>query len=414
MHNLKNDVTVLHIDSDSDNRRLVHDTLANNGINVIEASNGIDGIRKALSSSPDVILLDIALPDLDGYEVTLKIRGDARGKDVPIVALSTQNDRRMIQAVGCDGLIVKPIQISKLPGQIRAFAEAGRPNLEILSNADRSDDSGLLLLQGHKLADKLQTKIEELENTNKALLESEKIRTDFYRNLSHELSTPLTPAVGYLNMLLNEDLGELTPLQRKAIESIGRGVNKVRSMVENLLDVTALSTGKMSFFSREYDFNMQAREALKLCDEQFRERGIHVDSSIPKSQFVGLGDSEKLRRAMVQLLENAVKFCKPDGQVHICTRRTADRFMYLVYDSGSGIPEQELQAIFKTFYQIDGSPTREHGGTGLGLALARKIIERFGGEIWAESPPTEHSVGFEWAQTMVGLWVPVKVTNADL
>jgi signal transduction histidine kinase len=407
----KSEVTVLHIESNADNRRLVHETLVNNGINVVDASTGIDGIQKALSSSPDVILLDIELPDLDGYEVTLKIRGDARGKDVPIVALASQTDNRMIQAVGCDGLIVKPIEISKLPSQIRAFAEAGRPQLQIRSGSDRDDDSGLLLLQGHKLADKLQSKVQELERTNRALLESEKIRTDFYRNLSHELSTPLTPAVGYLNMLLNEDLGELTPLQRKAIESIGRGVNKVRSMVENLLDVTALSTGKMSFFAREYDFNMQAREALKLCAEQFRERGIHVDSSIPKSQFVGHGDSEKLRRAMVQLLENAVKFCKPDGQVHVCTRRTADRFMYMVYDSGTGIPEQELQAIFKTFYQIDGSPTREHGGTGLGLALARKIIERFGGEIWAESPPSEYAVGFEWAQTMVGLWVPVRVAD---
>ncbi|MBN2530052.1 MAG: hybrid sensor histidine kinase/response regulator [Deltaproteobacteria bacterium] len=414
MEKIKTDVTVLHIESDADNRRLVHEILSNNGINVVEASNGIDGIHKALSTSPDVILLDIALPDLDGYEVTLKIRGDERGKKVPIVALSTQNDKKMIQAVGCDGLIVKPIEISKLPEQIRAFAKAGRPTVQIRSDADRDDESGLLLLQGHKLADKLQKKVEELERANRALLESEKIRTDFYRNLSHELSTPLTPAVGYLNMLLNEDLGELTPLQRKAIESIGRGVTKVRSMVENLLDVTALSTGKMSFFSREYDFNMQAREALKLCSEQFRERGIRVDSSIPKSQFVGIGDSEKLRRAMVQLLENAVKFCKPDGQVHICTRRTADRFMYLVYDSGSGIPEQELQAIFKTFYQIDGSPTREHGGTGLGLALARKIIERFGGEIWAESPPKEHAIGFEWAQTMVGLWVPVQVSVANV
>ncbi|MBN2341362.1 MAG: hybrid sensor histidine kinase/response regulator [Deltaproteobacteria bacterium] len=405
----KTEVTVLHIEHDADNRRLVREILTNNGVQVIEASTGIDGIRKALSVSPDVILLDIELPDLDGYEVTLKIRGDARARDIPIIALSTQADSRMVQAVGCDGLIIKPIEISKITNQVNAFAQAGRPTVNIRSLAERDDDSGLLLLQGHKLADKLQHKLEELQRANRALLESEKIRTDFYRNLSHELSTPLTPAVGYLNMLLNEDLGELTPLQRKAIESIGRGVNKVRAMVENLLDVTALSTGKMSFFSREYDFNTQAREAIKLCAEQFRERGIHVDSSIPKSEFAGVGDSEKLRRAMVQLLENAIKFCKPEGQVHVCTRRTADRFMYLVYDSGTGIPEQELQAIFKTFYQIDGSPTREHGGTGLGLALARKIIERFGGKIWAESPPKEHAVGFEWAQTMVGLWVPAKV-----
>lgn len=409
----RSDITVLHIEHDSDNRRVVRDVLVNAGLKVLEASTGIEGIRKALSVVPNVILLDIALPDLDGYEVTLKIRGDARGRDIPIVALSDEADSRMIQAVGCDGLIVKPIEISKLSHQVMAFAHAGRPTVNIRSASQRDDDSDLLLLQGHKLADKLQNKIEELQRSNRALLESEKIRTDFYRNLSHELSTPLTPAVGYLNMLLNEDLGELTPLQRKAIESIGRGVNKVRAMVENLLDVTALSTGKMSFFSREYDFNMQAREAIKLCSEQFRERGIRVDFSIPKSEFAGVGDSEKLRRAMVQLLENAGKFCKPDGQVHVCTRRTADRFMYLVYDSGSGIPKQELQAIFKTFYQIDGSPTREHGGTGLGLALARKIIERFGGKIWAESPPTEHSVGFEWAQTLVGLWVPTIVKNRE-
>jgi signal transduction histidine kinase len=348
------------------------------------------------------------LPDMDGYEVTLKIRGDEHGKTVPIVALADKKDTKMIQAVGCDGVITKPIKISNLSQQIRSFASSIHVSVASQTNADRDEDSGLLLLQGHKIAGKLQDKIEELQKSNRALLQAEKVRSDFYRNLSHELSTPLTPAVGYLNMLLNEDLGELTPLQRKAIETIGRGVTRVRAMVENMLDVTALSTGRMSFFARDYDFNMQAREAIRLCSDQFKDRGINLEYSIPNEAFDGVGDSEKLRRAMVQLLENAVKFCKPEGRVHVRTRFSVDRFLFLVYDSGAGIPEQELQAIFKTFYQIDGSPTREHGGTGLGLALARKIIDMFGGQIWAESPPTSYATGFDWAKTMVGLWVPLK------
>jgi signal transduction histidine kinase len=82
-----------------------------------------------------------------------------------------------------------------------------------------------------------------------------------------------------------------------------------------------------------------------------------------------------------------------------------------VYDYGLGIPEGELEAIFKTFYQIDGSPTREHGGTGIGLALARRIVERFDGEIWAESPPLGEAERFAWAHTMVGLWVPERMAG---
>ncbi|MBN2803997.1 MAG: hybrid sensor histidine kinase/response regulator [Deltaproteobacteria bacterium] len=413
MKNIKEKhIRVLHIDNDSDERRLVHEILMNHGFHVSDASTGIEGISKTFALFPQIILLNMELPDMDGYEVILKIRGDERGTDVPIIAMGSKEDYKMILAVGGDGIIEKPINISMLPKQVLQFSKERHISIVSQSSDTRAEESGLLLLQGHKIAGKLTDKIEELERANRAILQAEKVRSDFYRNISHELSTPLTPAVGYLNMLLNEDLGELTALQVKAVSSISRGVNKVRALVENLLDVTALSTGKMSFFSRDYDFNMQAREALKLCSDQFKDRGIEVDFSIPKEPFEGYGDSDKLKRAMVQLLENAVKFCKPDGRVFISTRYAVDRFLFLVYDSGAGIPEQELSAIFKTFYQIDGSPTREHGGTGLGLALARKIIERFGGDIWAESPPTSYVTGFEWAKTMVGLWVPIRVSSS--
>ena len=405
---------VLHIEDDPNNRQLVKKVLSADGFTVVNAIDGVSGIKTALAAQPDIILMDIELPDMDGYEVTLKLRGELEGRDVPIVAVTGKGDKDMIEAVGCDGHIFKPIDVAKLPGQVRSFLRAGRKGTSRRArDAKTPSRDDLLRVQGQKIAGRLQVKIEELEKANKLLLESEKVRSEFYRNLSHELSTPLTPAVGYLNMLLGGELGPLEPLQLRSLESVNRGITRVRAVVENLLDMTALTTGKMTFFARFYDFNRLARESIKLCEDSFTQRGITLEIAIPEKMHKGFGDPDKLKRAMVQLLENAVKFCRGDGKVHICTRLERERLSFLVYDSGKGIPKDELQAIFKTFYQIDGSPTREHGGAGLGLALARKIVERFGGEVWAESPPAGEASRLQWANTMVGLWVPERMIEDE-
>jgi signal transduction histidine kinase len=392
---------VLHIEDDADSRRLVRKVLGATGkFSIVEAGDGITGIRKAMETEPDIILVDINLPDMDGYEVTLKLRGEMVSKKVPIVAITGEGNPEMSFAVGCDGYILKPIEIESLSSKVLGY---------LRGKTDRVTDPGdgiLLRAQGQKLASRLQVKIEELEETNSKLIESEKIRAEFYRNLSHELSTPLTPAIGYISMLVREDLGPLNKVQLKALKSIERSYQRVRSVVENLLDMTALSTGKMSFFARYYDFNQLSRESLELSMYRFDDQKIEVETSIDLEPCRAFGDPDKLKRAMVQLLENAVKFCQPDGRVLIKTRQVGDMLSFLVYDSGQGIPEQELRAIFHSFYQIDGSPTREHGGTGLGLALARKIVERFGGMIWAESPPRESDDSTAWAKTMVALRVP--------
>ncbi len=405
---------VLHIEDDPNLRQLVKKVLSADGFTVVSTIDGVTGIKTALAAQPDIILVDIELPDMDGYEVTLKLRGEIEGHDVPIVAVTGKGDKNMIEAVGCDGHIFKPIDVAKLPGQVRSFLRAGRKAASRrVQDTKTSSRDDLLRVQGQKIAGRLQAKIEELEKANRLLLESEKVRSEFYRNLSHELSTPLTPAVGYLNMLLGGELGPLDPLQLRSLESVNRGITRVRAVVENLLDMTALTTGKMTFFARFYDFNRLARESINLCEDSFAQRGITLEIAIPEKMHKGFGDPDKLKRAMVQLLENAVKFCRGDGKVHVCTRRERERLSFLVYDSGKGIPKDELQAIFKTFYQIDGSPTREHGGAGLGLALARKIVERFGGEIWAESPPAGEAGRLQWANTMVGLWVPERMIEDE-
>ncbi len=400
---------IVHIEEDADIRKQVRDALAvTDKFTLFEAEDGLSGIRQALAQDPHLILTDMKLQGMDGYEVTLKLRGELKGKDIPIVALVDEEDREMSLAVGCEAYIIKPIDVDTLPATLLYMIEH-RPE-------KKPEDYGspvLLAKQGQKIAARLQAKIEELEMTNRRLLASEKVRSDFYRNLSHELSTPLTPALGYLTMLLREELGPLNEVQLRSLRSVERSFQSVRTVIENLLDMTALTIGKMTFIARPYDFNKLAKDALEMCRQRFEARNITVEVAIDKTPCPAFGDSDKLKRVMMQLLENAQKFCASNGRVHIATRRIKDDPAFMVYDSGEGIPQTEIQEIFRTFYQIDGSPTREHGGAGIGLALARKIMERFGGEIWAESPPLVDSRDLEWAKTLVAIRVPSTMSEVD-
>ena len=121
-------------------------------------------------------------------------------------------------------------------------------------------------------------------------------------------------------MLMREELGPLNNMQRRALTSVERSFQRVRSVIENLLDMTAISTGKMSFFARNYDFCQIARESIELCVHLFEARDITLETAIPEAPFRAFGDPDKLKRAMVQLLENAVKFCQAGGRVHVATR----------------------------------------------------------------------------------------------
>ncbi|HSY21068.1 MAG TPA: hybrid sensor histidine kinase/response regulator [Polyangiaceae bacterium] len=368
---------VLHIEDDPANRLLVRKLLAAEGHEVIDAADGLEGIRHALAMRPDLVLVDLNIPGLDGYEVTLRLRGEPSLGGMRIVAITAEGDRDTSFAVGCDGFIQKPIDARSFASLVSLYIGGHRE--PYTSSPDATGER--LRTQSHRIVAHLEQKVAELSAANERLREVERLRTEFYRNISHELATPMTPIVGYLRMLLDEELGSLNKPQAKAMRAMDDCVRRLRATLDNLIDVTGLETGKMRFFHRDYDFLDTIRRGVAAYADALAERNLTLLEDMPLGPLPSHGDSDRLSRAIGQMLDNACKFTPPGGTVGVRVRVLDDHYEVLVVDSGTGVPPDRAERVFDPFYQLDGSPTRSHGGVGVGLAIARRVARGLGGDI---------------------------------
>ena len=379
--------TILHIEDEPANRLLVRKLLTADGMLVVDAETGLEGIRRALEIRPDLVLIDLNIPDLDGFEVALRLRSDPALAGTPLVAITAEGDRDTSLAVGCDGFIQKPIQARRFAEDVRAYL-AGRRERPSQPADTR------LRAQSEKIVRHLEEKVAELVAANERLRTMDKLRKEFYRNVSHELATPLTPIVGYLSMILNDELGPLNKQQAKALRAVDDCTKRLRGQIDNLLDVTGLETGKIRFFHKEYDFLDTVRRAIAAIADKMADAGIDVIEELPRGPLPAYGDADRLGRAVQQLLDNACKFAPRGGQVGVRVRvLKSGHYELYIADSGPGIPDHEIEKIFEAFFQVDGSPTRQFGGVGLGLALVRRVAQALGGDVRAMPHATEPIAG---------------------
>ncbi len=375
--------TILHIEDDPSNRLLVRKLLAVAGFEVIDAADGLEGIRKARQTRPDLVLVDIAIPGLDGYEVTLRLRAEPELVDVPIVAITAEGNRDASLAVGCNGFLQKPIDARSFARTVKSYLRGQRD----ASPRGRTDQH--LRAQSQRIVGHLEEKIAELVAANERLMELDNARKEFYRNISHELATPMTPIVGYLKLLVDGELGPLAPPQHKALGAMEDCVGRLRALIDNLLDVTGLETGRLTFTHETYDLVALARKALARKASAIQRARCSVVTEFP-NRLAGAGDGERLRRAIEHLVDNSAKFSPPGGMIGLRLRALDNGCLEVcVADSGPGVPPEKVENLFQAFYQLDGSPTRQHGGTGVGLAIVRGIVQGHGGDVRVESPAHE-------------------------
>lgn len=368
---------VLHIEDDPRNRLLVRKLLASDGHEVIDAADGLEGVRLAIGQRPDIVLVDLNIPGLDGFEVTLRLRTEASLQGVPIIAITAEGDRDTSFAVGCDGFLQKPIDARAFAKQIAGYLGGTRERM--MSSPDVGAER--LRVQSGRIVAHLEEKVSELSSANERLREMEKLRTEFYRNISHELATPLTPIVGYLRMLMDEELGDTSKPQRKALAAMDDCIRRLRTTMDNLIDVTSLETGKMRFFNKDYDFVDMVRRAISWHADSISDRRLTLLEELPRGGLPGHGDSDRLGRALSQLVDNATKFTPRGGIIGVRVRALETMYEVVVADTGPGIMKDRVERVFDPFYQVDGSPTRASGGTGVGLAIARRVARGLGGDV---------------------------------
>lgn len=234
-----------------------------------------------------------------------------------------------------------------------------------------------------------QVRLEEtkahLERAHSELRQLDSFKSELFANITHEFKTPLAMLLAPLELILQGEMGELTAAQQTTFQSMFRSGLKLLKMIGDLLDLSKLEDSKLRLKIAEHDLSEYLRGLTAQVEPLAQRKGIELRLELEAGSSRVWCDLERMERVFLNLLSNATKFTPPGGHILVRLREVGERALVVVQDDGPGFPPEKAQQIFERFYQVDMGGTRRYGGTGIGLALAKEIVELHGGRIWAES-----------------------------
>ena len=427
---------ILAIDDNQDNlitlKAVVSDVLP--GTEVLTALTGWKGIELALAENPDVILLDIIMPEMDGFEVCRRLKHDERLQHIPVLFLTALKTNREIRMkaleTGAEAFLSKPFDETELIAQILSMAKIKAANVQqhqekerlVVLVAERTHEIEQELFTRRKVEQELllanlnlnksQTAmmkvLEDLkaENEERKKAEAEIIKakeeaeaanaaqSQFLANMSHKIRTPLNGVMGMLQLL---QITELTKEQKEYVSVSKTSSDALLVVLNDILDYSKIEAGKMELEKTAFNLGTVINDAVSLFKLSAQKKGLIIEVSIERDVPDNLiGDPFRLRQILSNLMGNAVKFTN-EGQIDISIRKIEERsnrkikLEFVVKDTGIGIPPDKTDVLFKSFSQVDNSNTRKYGGTGLGLTISKSLVELMAGEIWVESREGEGS-----------------------
>ncbi len=244
-----------------------------------------------------------------------------------------------------------------------------------------------LALQNARFYERAESQAQAMASALRRQEELDRMKDELIQNVSHELRTPLALVMGYAELLASGRLGELVDVQAEAMDIIVRRSRMLRSLVEDISLLWHLERRIEDF--EPVDLQETVTMAVAEFQAQASSKGLSITADTPATPVTVLGVPLQLRRVLDNLIGNTLKFTPAGGSINVTLTSDGQAATIGVTDSGIGVPEEHLERIFERFYQVDGSSKRKYGGTGLGLALVRAIVERHRGTIWAESPVSD-------------------------
>jgi signal transduction histidine kinase len=384
---------VLYIEDDKASQRLVHRVLESYGYEVHVAGDGLEGIALARQKRPNLILMDINLPNMDGQEITTRLRGLPNFTNTPIVALTANNSpgsREQALAAGCTGFLTKPIDVSQFPHQVDAFLRGAS---EPLSEGERSQH---LEIYAQRLVERLENKIYELQTANQKLRELDRMKSDFIVLVSHELRTPLTLISGYAYLLKDKieapNQPDFTHAVAQIAEGLNLGVERLSQVVNEIISVSRIASGTLDLAIGPVRLLHLVQAILQENEVISHSRQLQLVTDNLENLPLIEGDGGQLKVAIENVVNNAVKFTPNGGRITLAGRLMGDTVDLTISDTGIGIPVEEQRRIFDHFHVLGSiqhhstsKSAFQGGGLGLGLPIAKGIIEAHNGRIWVES-----------------------------
>jgi signal transduction histidine kinase len=355
-------VYFLLVDDLEENLLSLEGLLRRDGLVLLKASSGTEALELLLQHDVALAILDVQMPEMDGYELAELMRGTERTRRVPIIFVTAGAADRQCRfrgyETGAVDFLNKPIEPDILRSKASVFFE--------------------LYQQRHQIA----AQRDELKAYAEALTEADRRKDEFLATLAHELRNPLSPIRNGLDIL------RASPAAAKAEEirdMMDRQLSHLVRLVDDLLDVSRVSQGKVELRKEQIALSELLKTAIEASNPLISAGRHELISDLPDAEVWLDADLTRLSQVISNLLNNAAKYTPEGGRIDLSARRDHDQVLISVSDNGIGIPSDMLPRVFDLFTQIRDNTDRSRGGLGIGLALVKQLVEMHGGAIAAES-----------------------------
>jgi two-component system sensor histidine kinase/response regulator len=352
---------ILIVDDTPENLISLKKVLERHDFEVDTASSGEEALKKVIKNAYVLIILDVQMPGMDGFEVAEAISGYSKAKETAIIFLSAASTglNFITKGYSSGGLdyITKPVDMNILLLKVKTFYR--------------------IYEQSRKLIEIQEALMDEIEFRKQA----ERKKDEFISIASHELKTPLTSVKGYVQLLERSvDKGDI-PTVKRHLQKAQLQLDKLNDLIADLLDISKIESGKLKFNKKNFDLNLLLDSIIEIIHQSNPEFRIIKTGVIPQEIFA---DEMRIEQVIVNFLTNAIKYAPGTTEVHIHVAAEADRVIVSVKDFGIGIHPEQQNNVFDKFYRVEETAIHFQG-LGIGLYISAEIIRRHGGTVGVNS-----------------------------